>query len=436
MDDKIILEEIPKDHGPRMRMWLERFGLVNQRPYVRASDFNLATSRDEFAYYLRRRLRLVHPLEYSLAKERGSWYHAWAETYTNPLSTAPETRLNARCQELKEAGVRMGMSGASITDMLTRERHDMQVAQAWWESAIASKRPNLQDFLDSFRTLGTEVECRTIYRLGTSPIILGARMDRLLYNEDDDTIWALDYKSTDMAPSVRLSTVPIEFQSVHYQTLLALLLEEEWFLELYDLRPSTRVGGMIHVAFQKPSIEFSGKDRAYNIVTGPKGGQKKEYYGEPVWANYLARVKDWMNGTGEYLHEAPKLINEPRVNWSVVDAALLLDDNRVKRYIFELEWLGSLANRPAHPSNFRQASFHLTEYGKLSKWAPFYLNHPREWPTIIKHEGFLIGDQDADRPFIGPNLKTVIAQRKRGRGAQVPISGLCDIIGSHREEGE
>lgn len=430
------IDTIPQDHGPKMRMWLERFGLVAQHPYIRSSDFELASRQDEFLFYLRRRLKLTNPLSYSEALSRGSWFHAHAQTLSDAPTISLPDQLKTRLEELKTACDSLGIIGQKKVEILQREEKDYQVAQVWWQAIMSCTEPNAKAFLESFRCLGTEVGVRTIYRLGQAPIILAGIFDRLMLNEGDDSLWIADYKTTDEAPTIRLATAPVEFQSIQYLTILALLLEEDWFLELYDLRPDTKVGGIIHVAFQKPSIDFCSKDRDFNLIKGPRGAIKKEYVGEPKLSNFTVRVRDWIMGEGEYLHLQPDIQREPRVNWSIIDAGLLLDDNRLKRYARDLEWLSSLANRPAYPANFRQASHHLREYGKVSSWLPFYLNHPREWPDLIRRMGLQIGENDARRDFIGPDLDTIIRNKRKSRGAKIAVSSLPEILGSHREEGE
>lgn len=113
---------------------------------------------------------------------------------------------------------------------------------------------------------------------------IGGTLDRVIHNEEDDTYWIRDYKSTSR---------DVLFTLTGYRWSAQLWL----YKLLFELTQSKPCRGFILDIIQTPSIKLSGEDRDFamrEITKGKnKGEMKKDYIGEPLFKNYLARCKQW-----------------------------------------------------------------------------------------------------------------------------------------------
>ena len=205
------------------------------------------------------------------------------------------------------------------------------------------------------------------------------------------------------------------------------------------------MGGMSHITIQKPLIQFGQKDRYYqwhsegkrknlggsvtplesgwmlrlwalddpeairteqftaNITeeevverlhkeTGKVPGRM--YMGEPNYSRYAARCLDWMEGRGEYQHLQAEREADPTVNISHTSADILRDEDHLYAYNEAIMLVTAHARRQPFPCNFLKSASALRRYGSLSPYTPFFTEHPRVWPEIIRREHFTIQHRD------------------------------------------
>lgn len=408
------LSEIPapKGRGKDAADWLESQGIIARTPSIRSSDAGYLG--DPFAYYLRRRLGLTSMLHYSEALSRGSWAHVRLELIDNAPSTiAPllEARLQAREKELRELATPLGISSNLLSDMMMRERYDMDTTSAWVDSALRCQVPgttsNLNQYLTSskFRLLGIEVPISYTPRGIYGNVQLVGLVDRLIYGSDNK-IWAIDYKTTSRFPDIRLESCPIEFQTWHYLYILQQLLHNGTIQKMYPELPSdVQIGGIIHIAIHKPTIRLGMNDRNFTIESrilksGPNKGtirEEKVYYGEPTVANYSRRVHEWHTGSGEYAESMSERLAHPPINISYTHASVFNDDVETE-YFLKLRALHDLATRLPHPHLFPRSADGMSNGRGLSPFAPFY--HPdipvTAWPGIIVEQGLVTVHRDKE----------------------------------------
>ncbi len=140
-------------------------------------------------------------------------------------------------------------------------------------------------------------------------------------------LYIVDLKSCAGSPTQRLSTCPLEFQSEHYLGVGMMLCDDHIWSDLFDLPEDVHMGGFIHIAAQKPTINFGQKDRPrvpyeHIFQRGPRAGRSEiryEYTSDvPSWDVYMERCTDWYLSQGEYEHLAPERVDDPVVNASTV----------------------------------------------------------------------------------------------------------------------
>lgn len=419
--------ELP-DWAKQDEQELQTFGLMPQVPYIRASDYETA-SQDEFLYYLKRRLGITPAISYSTTLNRGTWFHAFAAKEFDGSAPEPPDLLVKRKHELAHLLQQGGSSAGFIERQVGYEEVDYQMARAWWTAAISTpigQHGTIPEILGRFRVIGSEVGLRTTIP-GVPVGVLAGRVDLLLLDPRSNHLWVVDWKTAAAATEDRLSTCLYEFQTNHYLTILSLLLRKPVFRRKFHLPADTQMGGMLHFAFQKPSIKLSGNDRDYEVDT-TKPNAPRKYYGEPKFENYLRRVQDWVNGSGEY---EGRETNNP-VNFSQVDAGLLLDKRRMYRYQSDLNWMLDLALRPANPYLFRSNVNSTRDYGSLSEWAPFYFTNVWEWPAVIKAGNFLIGHRDAEEQYASEFVPTAATSSARRGYKRLTASGRSRLSNGHK----
>mgnify|MGYP003143424818 CR=1 FL=1 len=392
--------------GIEAKEWLETQGLVAKKPAIRSSDYETVLSCP-FQYYLSRRLGIVSALRWSAALSRGSWFHRRLELFQSSRAGAFEEMsqwLRQSQQTLSETCKSQGIIGAEKERILEQEEKDMLMALSWFESMQEFQVPSkgsVIDFLNKpwFRILGSEITAE--YNHPEYGKML-AQFDLLLYHEKQNALFIVDAKTCTGSTINRLRTCPIEFQTQHYIHILNWLIKSGAVQEKYDLPEDVRAAGMIHIAFQKPTIEFGMNDRDFEIVNhelkrGPRKGQieqRRVYSGEPRYENYRERCKRWILGTGEFEDQKPARATDPPVNFSHTFGVNILDQQNTMAYHGRLQLIRSYANREGTPGNFPMSANHLKQLGKLSPFAPFYLTEVGDWPTILATEGFQQEDRD------------------------------------------
>ena len=316
--------------------------------------------------------------------------------------------LGERKGELTKTCELIGIIGDSKEAILDREERDAKCACAWFEAAMQVKIGDTnKTFTETilaphFEYLGSEVVMRYEHE-EFGPLLIQA--DALLYHKGQNSVWIVDYKTCAESPTQRLQTCPYEFQTQHYLFTTNYLLGEGTLQRKFDLPEDARIGGMYHIAVQKPSINFGSKDRDCEIIEhelqrGPRKGQieiRRKYHGEPRYENYLNRCKDWYHATGEYEELAPERVGDPVVNISSTSGRICdpsLDPAWLYEYHRRLRYINHWREVDPVPANFLKSAKALSQHGKMNVFAPFYMTTPDKWPEILNREGFLFEDRD------------------------------------------
>lgn len=392
----------PKGRGEDARQWLRCQGILDHQVPIRSRDWDLI--KDPFHFYLARRLLLAPALSYSEALSAGGWFHKRLELlYTDPtlVTAMMEAELDNRIREIREVSKNFAISSDTRQRYEQNTRQDFLNAWSWFEVAstipINSKTGTFQDFLTRpyWQDLGAEI----LLSYAEQPRMgLVCQLDRLLYHKEQNTLWIVDAKTCSEDVKIRLSACTLEMQTWHYMYIVKRLIESGKFFELFpDIPKDAKLGGMIHIGIQKPTIRLGMSDRHYTLndtpfKSGPRKGEprnEKVYHGDPDPELYRARCQDWYLGTGDYSHLAPERLASPPVNLSFTEASLL-DTCVLDEYRSRLSEIHRWRNFQAHPQNFPRRT-PILPTGKLSIYAPFYYNDVREWPRIIQEERFLLG---------------------------------------------
>lgn len=390
---------------------MEAAGLVPVRPALRSSDYSLCL-HSPFSYFLSRRLGLAKALRWSKALSRGSWAHSAFQHYelsTQTRRAAVERILEQRQQELSACCSSLGMSPAQRQDVVLRERADADSALAWMEAAfdvpISADYGTLREFLARpyWRILARE--CRLVRTLPTLPEWFRAKAvvqpDLMLYHSGQNVVFVVDLKTTGTSPLLRAHSCPYEFQCRHYMRVTDHLMRRGLVQREFGLPHDARFGGMIHLIVRKPSIEFGMKDRDFMLddsplKSGPRKGQprnEKVYHGEPVWENYLERVRSWYRADGEYAHLAPEWTMDPPVNVSVVSSSILGDRMEEENYRAQCNLVLGWCRAKGDPAIFPHPPS-LVQFNKLDDHAPFIMNPPSAWPEVMRQEGWIQAHRD------------------------------------------
>ena len=439
---------IPASLGRDALVWLERHGLTPSIPTIRSSDWEL--SANPFQYWLSRRMGLIPALSYSKALSRGSWFHLLFALFNNPdRERIYAQALASRTAELRETCKALGIQGDKVLDVVDREHLDANTALSWYkatEMVPFSRRDDgpkitFQKYLSLpyWRHLGSEIRlvfAHPEYQETT----LVAQLDLVLLNTKTNTLWIVDAKTCDCKPLIRLASVHNEFQTQHYMTIVHRLLETGELQKKLSLPPQTRLGGMIHVAVQKPSLHFGTRDRDYwwaslgkrkkvegRVVKAPddesyyaewwpiedptaphehfpgsfedciqvlheQTGKKPEkvYYGEPQLKNFVARCLSW------YEDEQATDEDDPPVNMTKTSASNLKIPMWCDTYERRLDRLYRLATCNPAPDSFPMMMNGVRSFKKLSPYADFYLTPPQQWPEVAARNNFVIRRRDED----------------------------------------
>lgn len=416
--------------GPEAVPFLESMGLhARESPPISSSCLSASTC--PFFYYLTRRLGLRKRLHRSVALSRGSWFHACMES-ADGLGVVADGLFNRllslRRAELGAECASQGITGDGLRAVLDAEQRHATATRAWLEAAMhVPIRPGLTPlsyFQDAkWVSLGREIPVCHQDDMVPGATLVG-RLDGLIYNQQTGALWILDYKTCSEPPKVRLSTCPVDFQTRHYLYIVSSLLENghlSLLLEKHGVPQTARLGGMIHVAFQKPTIDFGMKDRPFTLDTtpfksGPRKGQPRNervYAGEPSYPLYLQRCRDWYLSRGEYAHLAPERAastSDPKtgppvnISHTPLDA---LDLSTMIEYTSQLTHLRELATRSPVPHHFPRCSDKMNAHGSINPLSPFYLTNPSQWPSICAQEGIV---PDFRYPEISPSTPSFIGE--------------------------
>lgn len=386
----------PTNLSDDVRSWLEAHGIFARKPPIRSSDYRLLRSCPR-TYYLSRRLGLVKAFQYSRALSRGSWVHlAFACILDDPTDRAItlESAIAARCDELRAVCKEMGVSPEKVREMVAREEQDARTSIAWFNAALqipdGSGRTLAQRFAEDWTIVAQEADIMHGDRLIQPDVIVRDKAGKL---------WIVDFKTTAMSTNARLQTCPLEFQTQHYfHTFNDMLPANPELILQYG---SDQVGGVLHIAVRKPSIEFGMKDRPFTLdespfKSGPRKGEPRNeriYTGEPDPYLYEQRCLDWYLGRGEYSHFEPERLTDPCVAISTTSAHLLLADDLKTEYDDRLSFIRNYTSRPAQPGEF-EIGDPVVQHGTPSPYLAFHMVEPGKWPELILAEGFLQRDRD------------------------------------------
>jgi hypothetical protein len=372
--------------------WLEAHGIFARLPPIRSSDYRLLRSCPR-TYYLSRRLGLVKAMQYSRALNRGSWVHlAFACILSDPMSRAAELEdaIVARCEELRDVCKVLGVSPDKIREIVAREEQDARTSIAWFNAALTitdgSGRTLAQRFAEDWTIIAQEPEIHHGDRLIQPDVLLKDKAGK---------VWIVDFKTTSLSTNARLQTCPLEFQTQHYYHTLSDAVANGNY-ENYG-----PIGGVLHIAVRKPSIEFGSKDRPFTLdespfKSGPRKGEPRNeriYTGEPDPALYEQRCIDWYLGRGEYSHLEPERLTDPCVAISTTSSELLSCDDLYSEYNARLRFIRSYTSRKSQPAQF-EIGDPVVQHGTPSPYMTFHAVEPGKWPEVIRLEGFMQRDRD------------------------------------------
>ena len=423
------ITEIPPPGTPGFVFseWMSSMGLRVFTPPFRSDRIEKALD-DPLLFFLTNRLGLTPALSYSKALTRGTWFHTIAALWCNqpPEDTCPPTsnfsfqtlglyasRLEARLQELRTQCAAMGIHGDRLTEVLAREEKDHHCARAWFDVALQvpfhtpkKTLTTLKDLIlhKDHKIVGCEIRVSfNVDRCPGTPLI--ATFDLLIYNKRTNTLWVVDWKTCECLVTKRLNICPAETQSQLYLYAAREAIKSPNFLTSMNLPANVRLGGMIHVVVQKPTIEFGSLDRDFTVdvspfTRGPRKGQprnEKKYHGEPRFPNYLVRCRNWYLAEEDYLHlkdtrKAPPV----GISWIFPQS---LDGEALDRYHDRLEYTHDLCTRSVDPDPRRRflanpSTLH-TPGDHDNPYLPFYTCGLLEWPEIIRKGGFIQAPREA-----------------------------------------
>lgn len=378
-------------------------------PPSRASDYSLCLS-NPFQYYLTRRLGLVPMLSWSEALSAGTWMHERAryffQSFPNgdlpaELNTELQNQLDDRLTELRAACNTLSISPARENEILEDERRAYALGRAIFEAAITFQFPSGETLLSKFQAPNRYRIALCEKKLTVTHPKHGevcCQPDLLLAEMTGNRCWIIDWKSTGDTALNRLRACRTEQATYLYPYVVSEYLKNN---ELPYLSKGASVGGIIHVAIEKPGIRLSGEDRDFTIKdftprSGPNKGitrQEKEYHGEPTFPNYLRRVTDWIHGSGTYTHERPARVAAPPVNISTIYMNGISRDEW-ERFDRRLSLNHHYAKCRAYPINFPDNVGQLVAGDIPSAYHPFYHLPPARWPEVVVDSKLIVARRE------------------------------------------
>lgn len=394
---------MPVDNGDSARRFLEAHGIFSCHPPIRASSYGMALS-DPFLFYLVYRLGIV-PFYKAPggALSRGSWFHTHLQAAVHPSPARfIHNVVMLRRRELNAAGRALGIMPATLRKFHDHEDRDQQMTKAWATVAVdipLPTGPTVHEFFAPYTVLACELTLRHTLVLDHLKIPRVCQLDRLLYDPVSNAVYIVDWKTCSEEPRIRLAKAPREMASFHYSHILLSLLRSGDIQQRFSLPADCSFGGFFHVAFQKCPLQFGQNDRpcrfeSRTLTRGPRKGQtvtEPVYFGEPSYANFVARNVEWYTRTGRYAG-APHA--SPPVDISLLGPGLVLDSSPLDIYYSRLKYLHHLSTCDAVPSSFLDNPDSIVSFGSLSPYAPFYNSPVSEWPAIIAQERFVLRHRD------------------------------------------
>jgi|GEM_PF-6967555 len=406
----------PTDWGQSAVLWLQAHGLTAMTPQIRASDHYLC-AHDPFRYYVERRLGLQSMFTYSEALRHGSWLHKCLEL--DPFNVnwtldqwqrALSPHIAARQAELTTVCDTLNIHGDSRKAILRREEEDAHTVATWYSAerrVPIGNGPCFSRFLcnPNIQILGREVGLRIKNPFHADLPPLAGRIDLLYLNRITNELVVLDIKSTSLTTSARLAGCGWEYGTLHYIWLLEESLKAGLIHDRFpDLPTDVRVGGMVHVAFEKPKIRLSNEDRDFVVVEqtvsrGKNKGQvrtEKQFDGLPQFRNYLRRVQDWALAENDYLHLRAERSLDPVINMSWTHARAtpqntkpgVLDPARLRHFQLKHDLIAHYATVEPEPHNFPVDHLSLVDRdsNRHTAWGALAVSSPSQWPTLIRQQ--------------------------------------------------
>lgn len=429
--------EPPVGRGTDVAPYLASFGIVDHIPSIRSSDDGII-ARDPFTYYLTRRLALVPALslDASDALSIGSYTHLLYETEGEHQEILYNEALDNRLAEVKKLSKALG---EDPTYHLNAEKSRSVTAKALYKASQryttcfdGSTFETLPTYINrNYRTLA--VEQLLSYRdPDFSRTVLTAQIDRLLYHEDTDTLWILDYKTTGRKPKDRAADCEYEYQARHYCYILEKSLPH--LRRQYNLPSSTKAGGILHAIIYKPKITYGENDRPYiwsavgkrSKVSGraipirdeygsitkfiaetmqevaPFSQEKKEFHQEDKAVEWLhaqcqkkpAKLyegtpdpKLYESRVYQKYEQALDEIEGPPICIHTSPFNAVLDEDGLQEYLLQTRTIYHYATCRPCPVSFPR------------RWAsdayyPFFVLHPKDWPAAITKLNFVQSPRD------------------------------------------
>lgn len=378
---------------------LAKIGIQTVVPTIRSSDLN--GIHNPLVYFLSRRCQLVPQLSWNEALHKGSWVHY---VFESPSHNDFLCKLGVRLSELCDLASSMGIGEEGLDKLLGREKRDALTAWSWveaWKSVQIS--PKHGTILDVKQRLGQSLGREILVVQNFLETVRVAQIDELFYDEKSGRLWLWDDKTTSVSPIERLASCSREVQCVHYLSTSREMLPD--ICEHFGLPKDTKLAGMVHAAYQKPDLKFGTGDRNFREIefTPTRGKNKgvtrieKEYYGDPVPENYVARTCRWLKGTDEYEHLARSRDGDPCVNVSTTFTDML-DPLAKGWYDARLSMCYDMATCPADPVDFPPVLYDMAR----SPYKPFALTNIDQWPSIIAAEHFV--RKSRDRADLNPGV--------------------------------
>jgi len=417
---------------------LESAGLHIETPYVRSSDYGLVLN-DPFRYFLSRRIGLTRAAGWSEALSRGSWFAERMLYAHHPDPSKPlAKKLAQRFDEIRAIASKFSWGPDRLKGYLETEQKNYACAMGWWEAAMTLEMANgftYQTYFarDGWEWLGSELVATAT--IGGIPC--RAQFDHLYFDSKRQKLWVVDDKTTSYDPNTRVQVCPNEFQSQLYCGIAEELLIDGTLSEKFGIPETATLGGMYHVAFKKPTIDFGSKDRPYRLISNGKRSGKRG-----VWDPDTNKYKIIEMKTGEILEEGtialrrqaesflrekcekiaePVYEGEPDLDLYIKrcerwlkkqgefkDAEGVPTPTRIAYSILNEEWFESIrptlhqrlkvveAYRTAQPAleNFPKGVDLIDLSGNLSPYAPLYVLDPDRWAGALQTQELIVKHRD------------------------------------------
>jgi hypothetical protein len=218
-----------------------------------------------------------------------------------------------------------------------------------------------------------------------TPLVLEGTIDLLVRDTRNGACYIRDFKTTSRDTQHTLTGYQYSIQCRLYR-LLALDYLYTQTGKSNDLPGVDRIlPAFILDVMQVPGIKFCTSDRSFRDVPLKKGeGTKREYYGEPVWGNYLSRCKEWYTENGISAASSFFLTyGEPPITPELSDA--LSSAGTI---------LSSSTLETAHRDVTRS---YCMSYERVCDYYPLCSTSEELWPNIIE-TSYVVSNPCGDEP--------------------------------------